>query len=282
MISSFTVCFRALFDYDRTRDSCLPSQGLSFSYGDILHVINASDDEWWQARLVTPHGESEQIGVIPSKKRWVVMIMSETFSGLLLMSVLFSYCAISFWRIAYIPVYAFLVEFDTQVFIQWAKEWLLCLLPLLRPCTGRNRTSFWLPNRVEKKERARLKTVKFHARTGMIESNRVSGDWPLRKTVRMWRGLRGLVFDLMYERTGEYIHVFFFSESWLFPIRKLTIFLKAKRGSAYSLQLVWAPPLGYWLWKMCWSWLTCLRNVQPLVGVSPWPHTLLKLCVPWA
>uniref|UniRef100_A0A8D0NHQ1 Discs large MAGUK scaffold protein 3 n=1 Tax=Sus scrofa TaxID=9823 RepID=A0A8D0NHQ1_PIG len=87
---------RALFDYDRTRDSCLPSQGLSFSYGDILHVINASDDEWWQA-LVTPHGESEQIGVIPSKKR------------------------------------------------------------------------------VEKKERARLKTVKFHARTGMIESNR---DFP--------------------------------------------------------------------------------------------------------
>ncbi|XP_077589207.1 disks large homolog 3 isoform X4 [Stigmatopora nigra] len=85
---------RALFDYDRTRDSCLPSQGLSFSYGDILHVINASDDEWWQARLATPHGESEQIGVIPSKKR------------------------------------------------------------------------------VEKKERARLKTVKFHARTGMIESNR--------------------------------------------------------------------------------------------------------------
>ncbi|XP_071982006.1 disks large homolog 3 isoform X7 [Engystomops pustulosus] len=84
---------RALFDYDRSRDSCLPSQGLSFSYGDILHVINASDDEWWQARLVTLHGESEQIGVIPSKKR------------------------------------------------------------------------------VEKKERARLKTVKFHGRSGM-ETNR--------------------------------------------------------------------------------------------------------------
>ena len=53
---------RALFDYDRTRDSCLPSQGLSFSYGDILHVINASDDEWWQARLVTPHPKCEQAG----------------------------------------------------------------------------------------------------------------------------------------------------------------------------------------------------------------------------
>ncbi|XP_048400721.1 disks large homolog 3 isoform X5 [Stegostoma tigrinum] len=88
---------RALFDYDRTKDSCLPSQGLSFLYGDILHVINASDDEWWQARLVTPHGESEQIGVIPSKKR------------------------------------------------------------------------------VEKKERARLKTVKFHARPGVIE---MKGEFP--------------------------------------------------------------------------------------------------------
>ncbi|XP_035264602.1 disks large homolog 3 isoform X3 [Anguilla anguilla] len=100
---------RALFDYDRTRDSCLPSQGLSFSYGDILHVINASDDEWWQARLVTPHGESEQIGVIPSKKR------------------------------------------------------------------------------VEKKERARLKTVKFHARTGMIESNRLSVKVKRKKSFNLSR-----------------------------------------------------------------------------------------------
>uniref|UniRef100_A0A673Z5K5 Discs large MAGUK scaffold protein 3 n=1 Tax=Salmo trutta TaxID=8032 RepID=A0A673Z5K5_SALTR len=100
---------RALFDYDRARDSCLPSQGLSFSYGDILHVINASDDEWWQARLVTPHGESEQIGVIPSKKR------------------------------------------------------------------------------VEKKERARLKTVKFHARTGMIDSNRVSLEVKRKKSFNLSR-----------------------------------------------------------------------------------------------
>ncbi|XP_061596240.1 disks large homolog 2 isoform X7 [Cololabis saira] len=60
---------RALFDYERSKDSGLPSQGLSFRYGDILHVINASDDEWWQARRVTPHGDSEEMGVIPSKKR---------------------------------------------------------------------------------------------------------------------------------------------------------------------------------------------------------------------
>ncbi|KAM6442425.1 disks large homolog 1 isoform 5-T5 [Liasis olivaceus] len=60
---------RALFDYDKTKDSGLPSQGLNFRFGNILHVINASDDEWWQARLVMPDGESDQVGVIPSKRR---------------------------------------------------------------------------------------------------------------------------------------------------------------------------------------------------------------------
>ncbi|XP_077632338.1 disks large homolog 2 isoform X10 [Crocuta crocuta] len=60
---------RAMFDYDKSKDSGLPSQGLSFKYGDILHVINASDDEWWQARRVTLEGDSEEMGVIPSKRR---------------------------------------------------------------------------------------------------------------------------------------------------------------------------------------------------------------------
>ncbi|XP_045062134.1 discs large homolog 1-like protein isoform X15 [Coregonus clupeaformis] len=60
---------RALFDYDKTKDSGLPSQGLNFKFGDILHVVNASDDEWWQARQVTPEGEAEEVGVIPSKRR---------------------------------------------------------------------------------------------------------------------------------------------------------------------------------------------------------------------
>ncbi|CAJ1073081.1 discs large homolog 1-like protein isoform X7 [Xyrichtys novacula] len=60
---------RALFDYDKTRDSGLPSQGLNFKFGDILHVVNASDDEWWQARQLTSQGEMEEVGVIPSKRR---------------------------------------------------------------------------------------------------------------------------------------------------------------------------------------------------------------------
>nr|XP_034970411.1 disks large homolog 2 isoform X4 [Zootoca vivipara] len=60
---------RAMFDYDKSKDSGLPSQGLSFKYGDILHVINASDDEWWQARRAMLEGDSEEMGVIPSKRR---------------------------------------------------------------------------------------------------------------------------------------------------------------------------------------------------------------------
>ncbi|XP_063693820.1 disks large homolog 2-like isoform X2 [Bolinopsis microptera] len=60
---------RALFDYDKSKDPDLPGPGLSFRHGDILHVINASDDEWWQARRVTADGTEEGRGVIPSKKR---------------------------------------------------------------------------------------------------------------------------------------------------------------------------------------------------------------------
>ncbi|KAK3095808.1 hypothetical protein FSP39_019465 [Pinctada imbricata] len=64
-----TLYVRALFDYEPTKDSGLPSKGLPFKYGDILHVTNASDDEWWQAKRVTPEGEEEGMGIIPSKKR---------------------------------------------------------------------------------------------------------------------------------------------------------------------------------------------------------------------
>ncbi|GLG98020.1 hypothetical protein R5R35_005718 [Gryllus longicercus] len=61
---------RALFDYDPNKDDGLPSRGLPFRYGDILHVTNASDDEWWQARRVLATGEEEGMGIVPSKRRW--------------------------------------------------------------------------------------------------------------------------------------------------------------------------------------------------------------------
>ncbi|KAJ0175470.1 hypothetical protein K1T71_008629 [Dendrolimus kikuchii] len=60
---------RALFDYDPIRDDGLPSRGLPFRYGDILHVTNASDDEWWQARRLDKT-DADAIGIIPSKRRW--------------------------------------------------------------------------------------------------------------------------------------------------------------------------------------------------------------------
>ncbi|KAJ2950088.1 hypothetical protein O0L34_g11429 [Tuta absoluta] len=60
---------RALFDYDPIRDDGLPSRGLPFRYGDILHVTNASDDEWWQAKRIDTV-EADAMGIIPSKKRW--------------------------------------------------------------------------------------------------------------------------------------------------------------------------------------------------------------------
>lgn len=61
---------RALFYYDPSKDSGLPSKGLPFRFGDILHITNASDDEWWQARRVLENGQDDIVhGIIPSKKR---------------------------------------------------------------------------------------------------------------------------------------------------------------------------------------------------------------------
>lgn len=60
---------RAEFDYDPARDPSLPSApGLAFRTGDILHVINAADDSWWQAKRIINEKE-EETGIIPSKSR---------------------------------------------------------------------------------------------------------------------------------------------------------------------------------------------------------------------
>uniref|UniRef100_A0A672QRW6 Discs large MAGUK scaffold protein 4 n=1 Tax=Sinocyclocheilus grahami TaxID=75366 RepID=A0A672QRW6_SINGR len=60
---------RALFDYDKTADGGFLSQALSFRFGDVLQVFDCSDEEWWQAGKLTPHGELEETGYIPSKRR---------------------------------------------------------------------------------------------------------------------------------------------------------------------------------------------------------------------
>ncbi|XP_059912744.1 disks large homolog 4 isoform X7 [Gadus macrocephalus] len=60
---------RALFDYDKTADCGFLSQALGFHFGDVLHVIDCGDEEWWQARRVTTPNEAEEMGFIPSKHR---------------------------------------------------------------------------------------------------------------------------------------------------------------------------------------------------------------------
>uniref|UniRef100_A0A6Q2Z9C2 Discs, large homolog 4a (Drosophila) n=1 Tax=Esox lucius TaxID=8010 RepID=A0A6Q2Z9C2_ESOLU len=60
---------RALFDYDKTSDCGLLSQALGFNFGEVLHVTDCSDEEWWTARRLGPQGELEDVGYIPSKRR---------------------------------------------------------------------------------------------------------------------------------------------------------------------------------------------------------------------
>ncbi|KAJ7996665.1 hypothetical protein DPEC_G00239390 [Dallia pectoralis] len=60
---------RALFDYDKTADCGFLSQAVGFRFGDVLHILDCGDDEWWQARRVSPQSEAEEIGFIPSKRR---------------------------------------------------------------------------------------------------------------------------------------------------------------------------------------------------------------------
>uniref|UniRef100_A0ACB8EWN3 Disks large 4 n=1 Tax=Sphaerodactylus townsendi TaxID=933632 RepID=A0ACB8EWN3_9SAUR len=77
---------RTLFDYDKTKDCGFLSQALSFHFGDVLHVIDASDEEWWQARRVHPDGDSDEIGFIPSKRRverreWTRLKAKDRVSG---------------------------------------------------------------------------------------------------------------------------------------------------------------------------------------------------------
>ena len=91
-MSAFTTClfhYRVLFDHDSSKDDDCPSQGLSFKHGDILHILNGSDEEWWQAALVGNHADDGPQGLIPSKKRLanrdknciIIMNMSNNNSG---------------------------------------------------------------------------------------------------------------------------------------------------------------------------------------------------------
>lgn len=59
---------RAHFDYDPEEDMYIPCRelGMSFQKGDVLHVINQDDPNWWQAYR---EGEDDQTlaGLVPSQ-----------------------------------------------------------------------------------------------------------------------------------------------------------------------------------------------------------------------
>ncbi|VDN54692.1 unnamed protein product [Dracunculus medinensis] len=66
--STSTKHLRALFDYDPEDDMYVPCRelALKFQRGDILHVINTSDENWWQAYRDGDDPSSSLAGLIPS------------------------------------------------------------------------------------------------------------------------------------------------------------------------------------------------------------------------
>lgn len=60
---------KALFDNNPEREPGVPPRAMLFQYGDVLHVTNTADDDWWTARKVAENGDEGPEGVIPSKRR---------------------------------------------------------------------------------------------------------------------------------------------------------------------------------------------------------------------
>ena len=60
---------KALFNYDPEDDLYIPCRelGLSFMKGDILHVINQDDPNWWQAYREGEEDYQSLAGLIPSR-----------------------------------------------------------------------------------------------------------------------------------------------------------------------------------------------------------------------
>ncbi|CAD6186919.1 unnamed protein product [Caenorhabditis auriculariae] len=72
---------RALFDYDPEDDVYVPCKELAmkFQRGDILHVLNTSDENWWQAYREGEDTTHSLAGLIPSSsfRQQVVMYAEE-------------------------------------------------------------------------------------------------------------------------------------------------------------------------------------------------------------
>lgn len=70
-----------MFEYDKQWDCGVLSQALDFGFGEVFHVMDSADDEWWQARRVNQQGELEELGYVPSKKRLLLQQQSGAGGG---------------------------------------------------------------------------------------------------------------------------------------------------------------------------------------------------------
>lgn len=74
---------RTQFDYDPTKDELIPCKeaGLKFRTGDIIHIINKQDPNWWQGRVES--GTADFAGLIPSPElqEWRVASKSKARKG---------------------------------------------------------------------------------------------------------------------------------------------------------------------------------------------------------
>ncbi len=59
-----------MFTHDVTKDNDRPGEGLAFNQGAILHIVNGSDEEWWQAAVVDNDAVDGPVALIPSKRRY--------------------------------------------------------------------------------------------------------------------------------------------------------------------------------------------------------------------
>lgn len=60
---------RAMVDYCPLQDTSIPcpDAGMAFTRGDLLEVVDQSDERWWQARKLP--GAASCAGLIPSASR---------------------------------------------------------------------------------------------------------------------------------------------------------------------------------------------------------------------
>uniref|UniRef100_A0A8C1QRU7 Discs, large homolog 4a (Drosophila) n=1 Tax=Cyprinus carpio TaxID=7962 RepID=A0A8C1QRU7_CYPCA len=97
---------RALFDYDKTADCGFLSQAVGFKFGDVLRVLDCGDEEWWQACRVSPQGDEEEVGFIPSKRRCVCVCVCVCVSLLsLVLSALLEESVRSYETVAQVEVH---------------------------------------------------------------------------------------------------------------------------------------------------------------------------------